>query len=166
MLQDLNNPTWRPVEITFTSGGSGSGTLTLDSQYGICVQNISARIYASDGTNPNFLDSALKDNDLFTIAVSGQGGTNYTGNSSVDLYGWIEAMNSDSKPTNLWFMPKSTTYTFTITHSAMGLTANYTASMRLLLTIQGIQTTASDYVEFLQEQKAFQQKVIEPFTRR
>lgn len=163
MLQDLMTPTWRPVQIDFTSGGSGSATLTLDSQYGICVQNINARVYASDGTNPNFLDYTLKDNDIFTIAVSGQGGTNFTGNSSVDLYGWVEAMNSDTKPSNLWFLPKSTTYTFTVTHSAMSLTANYTASMRVNLTIYGVQTTAETYVEFLQQQKYFALKVNEPF---
>lgn len=162
MLQELSTPTWRNVRVTLSANSSGTTNLVLDSQFGIVVQNISARIYASDGTNLNYLDPALKDNDLFTIALSGNGGVSYTDQSAVDLYGWVEAMNSQDKPSNLWFMPKSSTYTFTVTHSSLSLTANYTAAMYVYFTIYGTQTTANDYIEFLQQQKHFQQRVLQP----
>jgi len=163
MLQDLMTPTWRNVDLSFTSPNSTvTDFLTLDSQFGIVVQDVSVRIYASDGTNLNYLAPDLKDNDMFTIAVSGNGGVSYTDNSPVDIYAWAQSLNSSQKPVNLWFMPKSSQYTFAVTHSSKGTTANYTGAMYINMTISGIQTTANSYVEFLQMQKEFQQKVLNP----
>jgi hypothetical protein len=164
MLQDLMTPTWRNVDLSFGTGNTTiTENLTLDSQFGIVVQDVSVRIYANDGTNLNYLAPDLLNNDMFTIAVSGNGGVSYTDNSPVDIYAWAQSLNSSLKPVNLWFMPKSSQYTFAVTHSSKGTTANYTHALYINITISGIQTTANSYVEFLQQQKNFAHKVNEPF---